>query len=347
MKERINYIDVAKGIAIILVVYGHAAAQLKGTTFYEEHLHFQTNIIFSFVMPIFFMISGSFQRARLETLTFSHRNYLDKIFKSILFPFYSLSIIFLLINLSLKNIIKAPSFGDMLIALLIQQSNGDMLPSGVLWFLFTLFVFSLTTYLCFNVLKINPLILIIVAVLLNSYLNIYSNYCYFSFDKFSKFFIFYMFGYCFNGLITKSPFSEIMHLFAILICYMLTMIMSGNYIVNYFDTSLISEIISTFGIAGILGSLFIIGVSFNLSTKFKDGVFVKILTYYGAYSILVYVFHMPTFTIFKKIATNLSLDPNYSKQLILFFPGLLLPLVYGKLLSHCKLIYRGLLGRNP
>ena len=56
MNKRSNHIDIAKGIAIILVVYGHAAAQLKEYPVYQESLATSNTIIFSFVMPIFFII---------------------------------------------------------------------------------------------------------------------------------------------------------------------------------------------------------------------------------------------------------------------------------------------------
>jgi hypothetical protein len=64
-------------------------------------------------------------------------------------------------------------------------------------------------------------------------------------------------------------------------------------------------------------------------------------------SILVYVFHMPTFTIFRKISPLIINNPNYLSVLILFIPGVLFPLLYGKILSSNKHIYKILLGRNP
>ena len=45
--KRIDFIDVAKGIAIFLVVYGH--------TYDGRNLHL---FIYSFHMPLFFFISG-------------------------------------------------------------------------------------------------------------------------------------------------------------------------------------------------------------------------------------------------------------------------------------------------
>jgi fucose 4-O-acetylase-like acetyltransferase len=46
---RLHYIDIAKGIGIILVVVGHTSTPL--------YLH---NIIYQFHMPLFFILSGLF-----------------------------------------------------------------------------------------------------------------------------------------------------------------------------------------------------------------------------------------------------------------------------------------------
>ena len=47
MKNRISYIDIAKGIGIFLVIWGHII--LSGPAY---------NIIYAFHMPLFFFLSG-------------------------------------------------------------------------------------------------------------------------------------------------------------------------------------------------------------------------------------------------------------------------------------------------
>ena len=346
MTQRKNHLDLAKGITIIIVVYGHAINQLRGTLFFEEHLQLQSKIIFSFIMPVFFIIAASFQRIRLESLNFKHKTYLKKITKSILLPFYSLSLVFLCINVSFKNYINAPSVKEMLYALFLQQSNGDLMPSGVLYFLFTLFIFTLTTYFSFKILKISPIVLIILAIILRSDLNIYSNSYYFAFDRISRFFIFYMFGYYYKSII-NFPIHKTKPLFLIFLSYILLIMLSCDIFPNNSFILLIRELASLFGAHGLLAALFVLGVSFLLSEKFNEEKIIKILTYYGALSLLVYVFHMPTFKIINIAATTLNLDPGYIKVILLFLPGILFPLIYGKILSNNKLIYQLLLGRNP
>ncbi|WP_270224197.1 acyltransferase family protein [Lactiplantibacillus pentosus] len=50
MAKRIEWIDIAKGIAILAVVVGHTLGPYNGQLF--------GSLIFAFHMPIFFMLSG-------------------------------------------------------------------------------------------------------------------------------------------------------------------------------------------------------------------------------------------------------------------------------------------------
>lgn len=58
MKERIGYLDAAKAVAILLVILGHCPMDELGAC--GKYLH---RFIYSFHMPLFFIISGMFFRA--------------------------------------------------------------------------------------------------------------------------------------------------------------------------------------------------------------------------------------------------------------------------------------------
>lgn len=60
MKERIKWIDTAKGIAIILVVIGHVVQSYHNVHLYENSLlfNFTHKLAYSFHMPLFMIISG-------------------------------------------------------------------------------------------------------------------------------------------------------------------------------------------------------------------------------------------------------------------------------------------------
>lgn len=72
MSKRIKWVDIAKGIAIIAMICGH------------ECSGFLREIIFSFHMPIFFILSGytSHERSSLKDIWDTVR----KLFKRIIIP---------------------------------------------------------------------------------------------------------------------------------------------------------------------------------------------------------------------------------------------------------------------
>ena len=346
MKKRLSHIDLAKGLCIILVVYGHAAVHYKGYPVWDNFLSITNPVIWSFAMPMFFIISGCFQRTRLENPDISNKDYFVRATRSLLLPFYSLSFVYLLVNLTLGRFTHAPSLGKMLYALVLEQSNGKLLPSGVLWFLFTLYSIQILTFLHIRVLKLNILYLMVVAILLKSDLNIFSAYHYFAFHKISIYFIYYVLGYYFSTLIREKPFQGKKDLLILFGLYIVTF--GSQFVADYHGLLLwISKASLAMGLPGIFFSLFFLGVCYWVTQNYSQVRLTKILIYYGTYSIIVYVFHMPTFTVFKNLSPLVIQTPNYLSFLSIFIPGITLPFIYGKILSLNKTAYKLLIGRTP
>ena len=86
--KRLDYFDLAKGIGIFLVVLGHA-------TFVNEHV---ITWVFSFHMPLFFMISGMLM-AHKDEASLTMRELLHKKLKSILIPYLCFSICYTVIDI--------------------------------------------------------------------------------------------------------------------------------------------------------------------------------------------------------------------------------------------------------
>ena len=151
------------------------------------------------------MVSAVFLRRRLEDINFSKISFLRKITSSILKPFYTISVLFFLVNLVAPKSLGLPNAKEMIIAMLIQQSNGKMMPSGILWFLFVLFAFALMTFVFVKILKTNIYLLFILSVLLhfsNSYF--FKQTYYFAINKIALFYVFYVAGYILSEHITKA-----------------------------------------------------------------------------------------------------------------------------------------------
>ena len=105
-KHTTDWYDIAKGIGIILVVLGHGMFPLH-------------SLIDSFHMPLFFVLSGMFIHFNKYTV----KDYVFKKFKRIMVPFCIYTALYWSSNVLLG----------------IEQ------PTGMLWFLYTLFV-SISLY---------------------------------------------------------------------------------------------------------------------------------------------------------------------------------------------------------
>ena len=122
--KRLDYFDLAKGIGIFLVVLGHA-------TFVNEHV---ITWVFSFHMPLFFMISGMLM-AHKDEASLTMRELLHKKLKSILIPYLCFSICYTVIDI-VSVFLKQITLFDLKTNLVC---TGTFAGSGPLWFLTTLF----------------------------------------------------------------------------------------------------------------------------------------------------------------------------------------------------------------
>ena len=133
MSKRIEYIDIARGIGILLVVLAHNDFGYVSAFAYK--------VIYSFHMPLFFFLSGYFLNVSMPFLDF-----IKKRFNSLLKPYFFT--IFLIYAGSI-------SFGIMGFATAIRRIVKSLYGSGryidwvQLWFLPHLFVVSLYAFLFF------------------------------------------------------------------------------------------------------------------------------------------------------------------------------------------------------
>lgn len=131
MSKRIEYIDIARGIGILLVVLAHNDFGFISQYGYE--------VIYSFHMPLFFFLSGYFIKTDISFFEF-----FKKRFHSLLKPF--LFTIFLIYFLNV-------SFEKMAFGTAIRRIVKSLYGTGVyidwvqLWFLPNLFVVSLYAFL--------------------------------------------------------------------------------------------------------------------------------------------------------------------------------------------------------
>jgi len=164
ISHRISWIDICRGVAIILVLYGHLFNTDK-----------QRYLIYAFHMPLFFFISGLvFKPTGKKNL----KSVTVKYIKQLLIPYYLfalLTYIFALVSQT-GGSLNPGSIAYQLFGIIYGSGNDGMLGYNVvLWFLPCLFI----TKLCFALItgKItsnkNILIVLLVSALLGSLMSLY------------------------------------------------------------------------------------------------------------------------------------------------------------------------------
>lgn len=126
--QRFEYIDITKGIGILLVVWGHIL--VAGVSH---------KVIYAFHMPLFFLISGMlFKRSKYQNL----RDFLKKRARRLLVPFVIYSVITWLIWATFRFVRHdaVVSYWDPLLQTIIAKGSGAyMVHNSALWFIPCLF----------------------------------------------------------------------------------------------------------------------------------------------------------------------------------------------------------------
>ena len=133
-KERLHWIDVAKGLLILLVVYGHLYAWTRKLNPEAADILLQSlNFFLSFYMPAFFVITGYCSNFKKPFLDFFFSS-----FKTILLPGLTFALFDAVISF------------DVNIQRLYRIAKDFILYGGQYWFLSALFMGRIIYWFLFN-----------------------------------------------------------------------------------------------------------------------------------------------------------------------------------------------------
>ncbi len=142
-KKRIYWVDILRGLAMFLVVYGHTS---KSTEIKQ--------IIYSFHMPLFFIISGMSNIFQKEDL--SLKTFLNMFLKSLIIPYFLLNLVLLPVSYYSGNIGAVAKFTipEFLVGILYSNNLGCYdAPSNATWFITTLFLVEVLFYFLKKIFK--------------------------------------------------------------------------------------------------------------------------------------------------------------------------------------------------
>lgn len=286
MRERLHYIDIARGICIILVVMGHFIP----TDTPGWYIRF-IDIIYCFHMPLFMFISGFVFQTYQKPI--SYKKFIAKKFNRLMVPYFLVSILIICIKLItakamyLQNPVSLSSFYEMF----YTPTAGFFL-----WFIYVLFLIFLIIPFFNSEKKIN-LLLIISLLLYLLPVEITTLFCL----QYFKSYLFYFVLGCFiaqhkriSSSIEKVPLIATVSVFALLFIL-------RDQVTNQLDflVPLISLCLALCGIT------FIIHISkwIDLKTTSLKAFFMQM----SLYSFTIYLFHTTFQGFAKSIFMKVSL----------------------------------------
>jgi fucose 4-O-acetylase-like acetyltransferase len=137
-RARITWVDYAKGVGILLVVFGHTLRGLHSSRIIADSSSFHSvdSWIYSFHMPLFFLLSGLFAERRVER---SAGVFLQDKLATIAYPYLIWSTLQTLMQFAVSGYTNSQTSLYDLARILIN-------PVMQFWFLYALFLISLIYY---------------------------------------------------------------------------------------------------------------------------------------------------------------------------------------------------------
>lgn len=200
MEKRIEWLDFAKGFAIVLVVFGHAVEYIFPENTGNSIVHM---IIYSFHMPFFFMLSGI---VFFDNKYSSFKKFFKKKFCTLIIPSY----IFLIIPLLIGHIKSVMNWGESVpinkksVIRTILQFRIETIANY--WFLPTLFWALIIMWCVHKAFKSNThrvIVSIFLATIGAAYICIVAKPLPFSIDNAILVYVFMEIGYQIKDKLTK------------------------------------------------------------------------------------------------------------------------------------------------
>ena len=343
MDKRLQYLDVARGIAILLVVFGHTLIKdFANSNLLLNYLRFY---VYTIHMPIFFVISGIlFEKNIKKYCKFSKSEYVKNKFLKFMIPYFSFSVfnyllVFLLSNFSLfAAVLKKEGFiifgfFNSLFSIITYINHID----NHLWFLYVMFIILIINRVFFNDLdcRRNRFFIIILIILLYYLYICFSSYIpeiVFKVMRYNLIFIVGRIVYRFGSIFKNARTNRCVFIICFIFSMFLFLIKDEREIWFYSLINLIVEL------------TFSIWIIFSFSNLCINN---KVLNYFGngEKSMVIYLLHMPfvlPFIVF--ILTKMNLNV-FAIIPISFISSLFVCFVlYNFILSKSKIIKKYFFG---
>lgn len=321
MSHRTEWVDYAKAIGIILVVYGHVARGLfkAGIEMPENLYRLADSIVYSFHMPLFFFLSGlffyqSFSRKGGVELT------LNKV-DTIVYPYLLWSVLQGTVEVLLSNYTNGSIGFDEVFSL--------WEPRAQFWFLYALFFVFVTSCVIFHFVLVRYVAgVFVLSCMFYIFFAAYSEMK--LVDFLANNLVYFVFGIVFErfnfGRMLSSMTAMIVTMFAF---FLSQFIFHGYLSKSYTDKGIESLLLALIAI------FFVVALSMAIAKKP-----IRFISYIGASSMAIFVMHILAGSGVRVILNKLLDVESLTIHLVVgCLAGVLLPLIALKVISFLQIPY--------
>jgi fucose 4-O-acetylase-like acetyltransferase len=274
-KPRLDWVDYAKGIAIILVVYRHILIGIQRSGIeVSVWLRNANEIVYSFRMPLFFILSGVFIAKSIRK--YPGMGFISLKSRTILYPYFVWGIIQISVQIILSSYTNAQRGWIDFTYLVLNPRAIDQL-----WYLLALFNCSILFYLLYSALNLNRIGIALVSIVLYGCSVFVEDYSLFH-DLF-YYFIFLVIGHlCYEWFLNET-YNRYLKSPWVLLAMLPFFAGTQWYWLHHQDMN-----VFLFAIIALLGSFFVFSMAFILAERSWLTNF-KVI---GKHSLQIYLMHL-------------------------------------------------------
>lgn len=310
------WVSYAKGIAIVLIVYRHVLNGVKNTGLDVPEIMMQANeVIYSFRLPLFYILSGFFLRRSIFKR--SNSVFVNYKLKTLIYPYLVWAVLQVSIQFLLSGYTNATRGWWDYAYIIIQPRAIDQL-----WFIYALFNVSMIFFIAHRFLKMTQIQMIVLGIFLHYMSTFVQEYSLFR-DMF-YFFIFLVIGDVSYNFITDPKrvalFSSYKFILALTPVFILTqwawLVLGDN--INLF----------LFAMIALLGSFY----TMVLCLKISETNSMKYLKLFGEHSLYIFLAHVLCSAPIRIVMVNfLGITNVYIVFIAALIGGIILPIVLYRL----------------
>ena len=321
-KKVTAWVNYAKAIGIVLVVYGHVVRGLvKSGIEMPEYLYYLVDsIIYSFHMPLFFFLSGLFFCKSLNK--YGGKGLIFTKLDTIIYPYIIWSLLQGSIEVTLSNFTNGNVSWGYVFKLLWA-------PRAHFWFLYALFfVFLAAVVICSTKAKKHTEVIFTLSVILYLLPPVLPTFRIFTFI--SEYSIYFYFGIVFQKHVKVEYLKSSQAVLILLIMFLLGQwLFHGHFLLTYQDKGWGTLLLALISI------VFVVSVSVQLSTRSYSAI-----EFVGISSMGIYLMHILAGSGTRIVLSKLLNVDSYILHIMVgTIVGILFPIIAIKLISKFNIPY--------